>query len=215
MNRNKTVAHDTQNAFGQCNAGIEHTPAKGVKKSRAAAYLAEISTQGKPMRSMPEIVFVDDTITDIDSFLNNLRSDVEAVVLSSSTPGTAQMASVLAEREGVHLIHIVAHGNAGEIRFGGGILSVETLQEHSADLNLIGQALGDDGRLLLWSCHAGMDEAGASFLDALTRVSGAEVYAATGLVGSANLGGAWQLQTRSGGIEMRSPLTRHGCSNYA
>src|SRR6478609_9584951 len=77
------------------------------------------------------------------------------------------------------------HGSAGEVRFGAGVLSRETLHDHAADLAEIGRALGRDGQLSLWSCETGQGKRGAAFVDALARATGADVAATVGLVGSA------------------------------
>ena len=94
--------------------------------------------------------------------------------------------------------------------------SAETLEDEAGDLAAIGDALGTDRDLLLWSCYAGEGTRGRALVDALHRVTGAPVGAATHLVGAAALGGGWELNTlsRRGSI-VRPPLTEVGVAQYA
>ena len=99
------------------------------------------------MTASREIVFIDQNVFDLHSLLAGLRPDVEPIVLTASARATAQIATALKGRDDLHAIHIIAHGSAGEVRFGAGVLSCETLHDHAADLAEIGRALGRDGQL--------------------------------------------------------------------
>jgi hypothetical protein len=66
-------------------------------------------------------------------------------LLTGSDAAPRQMARALAGREDIEAIHIIAHGRAGEVSFGSGLLSLETLDAHEADLAAIGRALDVDG----------------------------------------------------------------------
>ena len=163
------------------------------------------------MTTSREIVFVDQNVSDLHSLLAGLRPDVEPIVLTASERATAQIATALKGRDDLHAIHIVAHGSAGEVRFGAGTLSRETLDDHAADLAEIGRALGRDGQLSLWSCETGQGKRGAAFVEALERATGADVAATAGLVGSAARGGRWELDSGFA----QAPLTLEGMAAYA
>ena len=163
------------------------------------------------MTASREIVFIDQNVFDLHSLLAGLRPDVEPIVLTASARATAQIATALKGRDDLHAIHIIAHGSAGEVRFGAGVLSRETLHDHAADLAEIGRALGRDGQLSLWSCETGQGKRGAAFVDALERATGADVAATVGLVGSAERGGRWELDSGFA----QAPLTLEGMAAYA
>ena len=163
------------------------------------------------MTASREIVFIDQNVFDLHSLLAGLRPDVEPIVLTASARATAQIATALKGRDDLHAIHIIAHGSAGEVRFGAGVLSRETLHDHAADLAEIGRALGRDGQLSLWSCETGQGKRGAAFVDALARATGADVAATVGLVGSAERGGRWELDSGFA----QAPLTLEGMAAYA
>jgi hypothetical protein len=174
----------------------------------------EHTPSGLTMSQAHEIAFVDSTVSELDSLLTGLRPEVEAVVLSASTAATTQIAALLQERSHLKTIHIITHGRAGELSFSAGALSLETVKEHAKELRSIGQALGVDGRLLLWSCHTGEGKRGEAFVDALARMTGVEVDAATGLIGAAAHGGNWVLAIGSGGRKAVAPLTARGVAAY-
>jgi Ca2+-binding RTX toxin-like protein len=177
--------------------------------------IAPMTVCSGPTASAREIAFIDRGVTDLDTFLAGLRPEVESVVLTDHERALPQMARALQDRTGVEAIHIVAHGRAGEVRFGSGALSLETLDEHRAELAAIGRALNAQGDLRLWSCHTGADERGAAFVQALGVATGAKVAAARDLVGAEALGGSWALDQPFGVGLARAPLTAAGMSSYS
>ena len=166
------------------------------------------------MTRASEIVFIDPTVSDVGTLLAGLRPEVEAVLLESSERATAQIARTLRDRANLAVVHILAHGRPGEVSFGAGPLSLDTLDEDAADLAAIGHALGDGGDLRLWSCETGQGARGAAFVAALAEAAGAEVAAASWLVGAAALGGRWELEAGSDAFGARSPLTTGGVVAY-
>jgi Ca2+-binding RTX toxin-like protein len=163
---------------------------------------------------LQEVLLVDSGIPDLGMFLSGLRSGLDAHLLSPKRPAPAQIADVLRGRADLVAIHIVAHGKAGEVSFGAGALTIETLKEHAADLAEIGEALAPNGELLLWSCETGGGACGTAFIDALERATGARVSAAACQVGSASKGGYWELDTGRR-ASFRPPLTPEAAANYA
>src|SRR5947209_6842273 len=102
-----------------------------------------------------EIVFIDPAVTDIPSLIAGLRPGVLPVLLGGATPAPEEMARALRGRDGLDAIHIVVHGRSGELSFSKGALSLASIGQYADDLAAIGDALGPDGDILLWSCHAG------------------------------------------------------------
>jgi hypothetical protein len=137
-------------------------PPKGAFEQQAHARSAARLT------TVREIAFIDCEVSDFNTLLAGLRPGVEAVVLTAARSATAQMATVLRERSGLKAIHVIAHGRPGEVSFGAGPLSLETIDAQATDLMSIGEALAHDGRLLLWSCEAGKGRRGDYFIDALS-----------------------------------------------
>ena len=68
---------------------------------------------------------------------------------------------------------------------------------------------------MLWTCKTGQGERGQDFVAALASASGAQVAAATRLVGAAARGGGWDLDTACITPLARAPLTAAGAATYA
>ena len=160
-----------------------------------------------------EILFVDRGVADFD-ILSSLQPGTEDPS-RARRPAARQIAAALARRPGLETLHVIAHGAPGRVSFASGDWSLEALAEETQDFTAIGEALGPDGRLLLWSCRTGAGAAGAAFLEGLTQTTGAHTAAAVGLVGAAALGGAWILATRSRSDAPEPPLTAAGITAYA
>jgi Ca2+-binding RTX toxin-like protein len=167
------------------------------------------------MVKFDEIAFVDRGISDLDTLLQGLRPEVKGVVLPGERPASAEIADFLHNRRDLDSIHVITHGQPGELAFAAGALSLENLPEQAADLAAIGTALSEDGQFNLWSCHAAAGQHGAAFIAALTRASGASVAASSELVGARSQGGSWKLPQPNAAAKLRAPLTADGMAKYA
>jgi hypothetical protein len=163
-----------------------------------------------------EILFVDPAVSDLETILENLRPEVEAIVLGAATPVARQIATALAARDGLGAVHVIAHGAPGRVSFAAGDWSTDTLSRDAGDLSAIGRALGEDGELRLWSCDTSAGLAGAAFVGALARTTGASyVAAADARVGAEALGGGWELAARANLGPPHPPMTAAGVEAYA
>jgi hypothetical protein len=167
------------------------------------------------MREATQLVFVDTAVEDIDFLLRNLEPGIESLVLNADESAPAQMARAVVGRQDIRTIHVIAHGQAGEVSFTSDALSLESLDRHRDYLSAIGQALSADGDLRLWVCNAAQGQRGAAFLDGLRLATGVAVSGATGRVGAAALGGSWELDVSDAPATGRSPLMAAAMENYA
>src|SRR5688500_1422100 len=111
------------------------------------------------MTAKTEVLFIDRGVDDLDTILNGLRPEVEAVLLDGDRRAARQMAEVLEGRSGLAAVHVMAHGAPGRVHFRSGDWSIDSLGRDAADLAVIGRALGPQGDLRLWSCEVGAAEA--------------------------------------------------------
>ncbi|MDH2348678.1 VCBS domain-containing protein, partial [Bradyrhizobium sp. SSUT77] len=161
-----------------------------------------------------EIAFIDCGVDDLATLLAGIRPDVEPILLSNDEPAPRQMVRAVRGREGqLHKIHVIAHGRSGEVSFGAGPLSLDTMGECAAELADVGRMLRD-GAFQLWSCEVAQGARGMAFVNALARATGARVAATSGVVGSAARGGHWELEVRADSSGARAPLTASGIDNY-
>ncbi len=147
-----------------------------------------------------EVVFVDTSVADHQSLIDSLGGGVEVVALDPAGDAVLQMSAHLEGRSGLSAIHVVSHGDAGELSFGGGRLNLGNLAAYGEALGRIGQALAADGDLLLYGCYVGADGEGRAFIEALAALTGADVAAADDLTGDAGQGGDWTLESATGEI---------------
>src|SRR5690348_15866953 len=81
------------------------------------------------MISASEILFVDPSVSDLETILGNLRPEVHAIVLNERWPAARQTAAALEGREWLDAVHVIAHGAPGRVIFAAGAWSAETLEE--------------------------------------------------------------------------------------
>ncbi|MEL7465022.1 MAG: tandem-95 repeat protein [Pseudomonadota bacterium] len=146
-----------------------------------------------------QIVFIDAAVENPGALLDAVPTGAEAIFVDAGTDGLTQIADALAGREGLDAIHILSHGDAGELTLGATILTAETIaSEHADELAAIGAALAETGDILIYGCDFGAD---AAALDALAAATGADVAASTDDTGAASLGGDWALEAEAGEVE--------------
>ncbi len=119
------------------------------------------------------------------------------LVLDPARDAIAQIADAAGTDAGLSAIHILSHGVPGGLVLNGRTLDRAALQAYGADLTRIGQGLTAEGDLLLYGCDVADGTAGAAFLAALTRATGADVAASTDTTGA---GGNWRLEAATGAV---------------
>ena len=165
------------------------------------ALLAALA-QSQPASSVNEIVFVDTSVSNYEELLAGISPNIEVVLLHSNGDGVAQIAGVLEGRSDVSAIHIISHGDAGQLHLGGVTLSEDTMSSEFADeLAVIGDALAESADILIYGCNFAGGEQGRVAMDTLTRLTGADVAASTDDSGYAGYGGDWNLEHHTGPIE--------------
>src|SRR5581483_5695489 len=85
-------------------------------------------------------------------------------------------------------------------------LNFDTLLAHAGQIKAWGSALAADADLLLYGCNVAQQADGQALVDALGRLTGADVAASTNLTGSPALGADWNLEYTTGAIEANIAL---------
>jgi hypothetical protein len=148
-----------------------------------------------------EIIFLLDDITDYQTLARRFGERAEVVVLDTNIKVLEQIAAHLSGRSNLQAIHLVTHGASGALQLGALQLTAEELPRHAGTLARIGQALSDDGDMLLYGCDVAQGEEGHGFLVELARLTRADLAASTDVTGAQELGGDWQLEWTSGLVE--------------
>ncbi len=149
-----------------------------------------------------EIVFVDTSVDDYQTLLDEFGNNVEVVLLDVSGDGVEQIAETLEQRTDIDAIHIISHGDAGALSLGGAQLDQSSITgEYADELAVIAQALNENGDILIYGCNFGEGETGQNAVNALATATGADVAASDDITGAADLGGDWDLEIKTGEIE--------------
>ena len=170
--------------------------------------LVQALSTGERDRNTNEIVFVDSSVDGYLQIIAEFDPSVEVVILDATKDGVEQIADVLASRSDISAIHIIAHGDVGQIQLGNAILdSKSVVGEYADEMATIGNALTNEGDILLYGCDFGAGKVGEQAIAALAKATGADIAASNDDTGSQALGGDWDLEVTSGEIETSFALS--------
>ncbi len=156
----------------------------------------------EPIPQTSNIVFIDSSVSNPAALVSAVQSGFEIVFLSGDTDGLQQIAAYLDGRSGVGAIHILSHGDAGELRLGNSSLTIGSIAgEHADELAGIRAALSQAADILIYGCNVAEGPDGQAFIAALSDATGADIAASDDDTGAATRGGDWDLETRHGLIE--------------
>ena len=152
-----------------------------------------------------EIAFVDSALEDVDALLAEIDPSVEVIMLDVTQDGVEQIASTLSGQTNIDAIHILSHGNRGQLTLGTGTLNADTMQgEYADELAVVRDALSDSGDILIYGCDFSGGTQGQAAAQLLADLTGADVAASDDDTGHETLGGDWDLETKIGVIEVQS-----------
>ncbi len=156
-----------------------------------------------------EIVFVDEQVPDRDTLISNIRDGIEVIVLDANQDGVSQITSTLQGKSYITALHIISHGNKGEILIGNGSLNAENLKNYSSQLFLWSKSLTEQADILLYGCNVGGGSKGKEFIDFLAISTGTDVAASDDITG---VGGNWILEQEIGLLDvavLENPAYQH------
>jgi len=165
-----------------------------------AAMLAPDAPAADP--AVREIAFVDSRVVGQDA-LTVQRDGMLVVVLDANQDGIAQISETLAQHQGLSAVHLLAHGDPGEMFLGSTVLDANAIAQ--GRIASWGASLGQSGDLLLYGCSVAEGELGIGFAQKLASATGADVGASTDASGNSAAGGDWTLEFTTGALET-SPL---------
>ncbi|MDH5499416.1 MAG: DUF4347 domain-containing protein, partial [Nitrospira sp.] len=149
-----------------------------------------------------EIVFIDTSVDDYQALMEGIDPNAEVILLDPTRDGIEQIAEILGERTDIDAVHIISHGDSGELQLGTGSLNLTSMQgEYVDELSIINQALSQEADLLIYGCSFGEGDAGTKAANLLAELTGADIAASTDLTGAESLGGDWDLEVQTGTIE--------------
>ena len=153
------------------------------------------------------VIFVDTATPDYQELIDQivLASDqpdeFEVVLIDPDSNGIDQISAFLFGQNDLSSVHIISHGSDAKVHLGQGVLDAGFISEHAGQISQWGDAFSPDADLLIYGCDVAGSDAGRALVDALARLTGADVAASEDLTGHALLGGDWELEYRTGSIE--------------
>ncbi|WP_432470961.1 DUF4347 domain-containing protein [Amphritea sp. HPY] len=135
--------------------------------------------------------------------LANADRAVKVFVLDAEQDGIEQIGSILDYFEDVAAIHLLSHGSAGALFLGNSKLNSQQLRQNQQQMKRWGEALADDGDLLLYGCDVAEGAVGLEFIDQLAELTGADVAASDDDTGNGSEAD-WDLEQKTGDIEISS-----------
>ena len=147
-----------------------------------------------------EILIIDGSVGSLDQLSAAARPGIEIFVLDAGRDGVEQISEILASRTGVETVHIVSHGRPGEMTLGNTKLTLESMIARESEIEGWGDHLDVGADLLLYGCEVAGGDRGDSYVNLLSRLTGADVAASTDNTGSRTQGGNWVLESNVGDV---------------
>ncbi len=147
------------------------------------------------------LIFVDAGVQDAQGLLSSRNTpdgSTRVVYLNSTEDAIDQITRTLLNYQGIASLHVISHGDQGQLKFSSGWLGADNLGQYTAQLKSWSQALSTDADVLLYGCDVAGGIAGDAFIRQLSQLTQADVAASTNTTGK---GGDWILEANTGSIE--------------
>ncbi|MEG3834290.1 DUF4347 domain-containing protein, partial [Microcoleus sp. Z1_C3] len=161
-----------------------------------------------------QIIFVDSSVQNYQNLIEGADANAKIVILDDKRSGIEQITQALASESGIEAVHIVSHGSEGSLKLGTDVLNGNDLENFNTQLKQWGNALTENGDILLYGCDVAAGETGNNFVKRLSELTGADVAASNDLTGNAAKGGDWDLEIATGKIEAAVPFNQEAMKDY-
>ena len=156
-----------------------------------------LDTGDSDLAGVSEYVFIDAGVSDPDILAEGFdRVGTQVIMLQPDRDGWQQIADHLQGTSELDAIHVVSHGNTGQIFLGSSVYSTANIGESHTELRRIGQTLSDGGDILLYGCNISSE--GDELINFVATVTGGDVAASNDVTGA---DGDWILESTIGSIE--------------
>ncbi len=195
---------DNALAFVIQNDHWQDTVAEYNTLTPASSSATQIASQNQRSH---ELVFVDIQVEGYESIVSDLAAQqdktrqLEVYFLDSQQDGLQQISRVLAPLNNVDAIHIISHGQAGEIQLGNQSLSTASITDYSDQLSAWSASLDTDADMLIYGCDVAGNITGQTLLQTISDLTKTDIAASTDLTGHASLNANWDLEYQTGKLE--------------
>ena len=183
---------------------VDDPLAPAVEATPSSAAAATDLVQQHQRTDRTEVVFVDKRVGNYEELVSDLLSedDLEVYFLDRNSDGLTQIEQALAGRSDIDALHILSHGEQGQLRLGSTLLTQESMQgAYAEQLQQIGAHLGEDSDILIYGCNFAEGAAGAAAAQTLATLTGADVAASVDDTGHTSRDANWSLELQIGLVE--------------
>lgn len=178
----------------------EHTSSTQEAKSSIELLLSDLGAVGSTGdEAIQSVVFVDNRLTN-DYLLPEPDAVTQVFVLDANSSAIEQISEVLTDYGSLSSIHIIGHGNDGELLLGNSTLNQESLLEQQSQIAQWQDSVQEGADLLLYGCELAQSETGKSFAEQFSVLTGMDVAASTDSTGLGEVGGDWELEFSTGDV---------------
>ena len=206
-----TIAQQqAEQAFVDSSTDAETLVQAVQEKQQLFAALSSVASSDRS-----EIIFIDRNIDDYQTLIADIDPKAELVFIDSDQDGIERIADVLSLRTDIDAIHILSHGEAGQLQLGNAVLSSESMAgEYTDELSIIKNALSEQADILIYGCNFAEGEIGQLAADKLAVATGADVAASVDLTGNNNQGADWDLEYQRGQVETDLAISQQAQENW-
>ena len=163
-----------------------------------------------PNLNAQELILIDGGVEDHAALLNDILENrdpnlVSVQFIDPNVDGVEEISRILAEASAngqtFDAIHIVSHGDAGEVQLGNTTLDNTPLSQYSDDIASWQQGLSEHADILFYGCDLAATEDGMSLVDSISLLSGADVAASDDITGHENQAGDWEFEYAAGIVD--------------
>ncbi|PSB22563.1 hypothetical protein C7B76_03655, partial [filamentous cyanobacterium CCP2] len=170
-----------------------------------------------PSQAINQLVFIDSAIENIEHLLNGISPstllNAAIVIINAQRDGVEQISEVIDAYGDIKSIHIVSHGEVGFIQLGATQLCHATLDRYTNQLQHWSSQFVKT-EIFLYGCRIAATAVGRAFVDRFAALTRANVAASTTPVGTAKLGGNWQLDFTTAPVRSALAFTSDAMSSY-
>ncbi|WP_419189977.1 DUF4347 domain-containing protein [Stieleria marina] len=160
------------------------------------------------------IVFIDSRIEDADVLLAGMDQGAEWILVDRQSDAIEQITQHLQHRRNVSAVHLVSHGQRGQLVMGNGGIDQSSLRAASDSIRQWKASLTRDADILIYGCDAGAGETGLRFAKSFAALSGADVAISTDVTGN-DEGADWNLELHIGLIDASLAFNEAARQSYA
>ncbi|MBE9134336.1 DUF4347 domain-containing protein, partial [Tychonema sp. LEGE 07196] len=162
-----------------------------------------------------QVIFVDSSVQNYQNLIDGADANAKIVILDDKSSSIEQITNALAAQKDIEAVHILSHGSEGSLKLGTDVLNQNNLENFSDRLKQWGNALTENGDILLYGCEVAKGEAGKNFVKRLSEITEANIAASANPTGSAELGGDWELEVQTGPIKTAVAFNLNTLSAYS